>query len=267
MNEVNKTLYIPLYGKARVSEMGIIINDTKAQQIWRCEHFPLKGKAKSKWLTYFMAMRARVFDDWTREQLADTGDTVLLHIGCGMDSRALRIGAETVKWYDIDFPAVIEERRRYYRETQYYHMLEGDATKPDWIKALPNFTNAVVIMEGVSMYLKNDEVQRLFIALREKFERVRLLMDVYTVFGAKASKYKNPINNVGVTTVYGIDDPQIPCVDSGITFLSEHTMTPQSLVNELSGFDKGFFKLMFAGSATKKIYRLFEYELKKPQKA
>ena len=33
-----------------------------------------------------------------------------------------------------------------------------------------------------------------------------MLLDVYTVFGAKASKYKNPINDVGVTTVWGIDD-------------------------------------------------------------
>ena len=27
MNEVNKTLYIPLYGKSKVSKQGIILND------------------------------------------------------------------------------------------------------------------------------------------------------------------------------------------------------------------------------------------------
>lgn len=34
-------------------------------------------------------------------------------------------------------------------------------------------------------------------------------MDCYTTFAAKASKIKNPINDVGMTTVYGIDDPKI----------------------------------------------------------
>ena len=33
MNNVNKTLYIPLYGKAYVSRKGIILNDKKAEEI------------------------------------------------------------------------------------------------------------------------------------------------------------------------------------------------------------------------------------------
>ena len=52
MNNVNKTLYIPLYGKSYVSKRGIILNDTKAEEIWQAEGFPLKGKAASKWLAF-----------------------------------------------------------------------------------------------------------------------------------------------------------------------------------------------------------------------
>ena len=64
MDSVNKTLYIPLYGKASVSRKGIILQDKKAEEIWAEEGFPLKGKAKSKWLTYYMGMRSAVFDRW-----------------------------------------------------------------------------------------------------------------------------------------------------------------------------------------------------------
>ena len=39
MNSVNKTLYIPLYGKSYVSEKGIILNDKKAQELWAKEGF------------------------------------------------------------------------------------------------------------------------------------------------------------------------------------------------------------------------------------
>ena len=66
MNNVNKTLYIPLYGKSKVSKQGIILKDSMAEKIWELESFKMKGKSKSKWLTYNMAMRARFFDDWTR---------------------------------------------------------------------------------------------------------------------------------------------------------------------------------------------------------
>lgn len=39
MNNANKTLYIPLYGKAYVSKKRIILEDKKAEQIWKQEGF------------------------------------------------------------------------------------------------------------------------------------------------------------------------------------------------------------------------------------
>ena len=69
MDNINKTLYIPLYGKSFVSKKGIILKDEKAENIWEQEGFALSGKAKSKWLAYYMSMRARVFDDWTEKKL------------------------------------------------------------------------------------------------------------------------------------------------------------------------------------------------------
>ena len=105
MNSVNKTLYIPLYGKAYVSRKGIILQDKKAEEIWAAEGFSLKGKSTSKWLAYYMGMRAAVFDHWAAAQ---TGD-IVLHIGCGMDSRAERVGGDR-PWYDMDFAEVIAEQ-------------------------------------------------------------------------------------------------------------------------------------------------------------
>ena len=84
MNEVNKTLFIPLYGKSTVSEQHIILSDPDAERIWQAESFPIRGKSKSKWLAYNMAMRARVFDDWTDSMLRKHKDALVLHIGCGL---------------------------------------------------------------------------------------------------------------------------------------------------------------------------------------
>ena len=78
MNNVNKTLYIPLYGKAYVSRKGIILHDSKAEQIWAAEGFGLKGKSASKWLAYYMGMRSKVFDDWLTEKIQNKEDAVIL---------------------------------------------------------------------------------------------------------------------------------------------------------------------------------------------
>ena len=259
MNSVNKTLYIPLYGKAYVSKKGIILKDKKAEEIWNKEGFELKGKSKSKWLAYFMGMRSSVFDLWVKEKMTEMKDAVIIHIGCGMDSRVLRVKPHNHKWYDVDFPEVIRERKIHYSETETYKMLEGDARTPEWISDIPERNSAVVIIEGVSMYLKSEEVKNLVIALDNHFDNVSLMMDCYTEMSAKISKYKNPINDVGVTEVYGTDHPEIFETDN-LTFLKEHNMTPDTIINELKGVERFFFKKLYGGKFSKKMYRLFEYK-------
>lgn len=258
MNNVNKTLYIPLYGKAYVSRKGIILQDKTAEKIWAAEGFPLKGKSKSKWLAYYMGMRAAVFDRWLRESMEAWQDAVILHIGCGMDSRIHRVGNAGHLWFDIDFPEVVAERSRYYEETDGYHIISGDIRSRDWLTSIPKGTRAVIVMEGVSMYLTTEELQTFLGYIGEHFESIAMLMDCYTTFAAKASRYKNPINDVGVTQVYGIDEPAL-LNQSDFRFVKEHEMTPEDLIAQLSGTEKRIFRRVFAGRLSHKMYRLYEF--------
>ena len=258
MNGVNKTLYIPLYGKAMVSKKGILLHDPKAEEIWAAEGFPLKGKSRSKWLAYNMGMRSAVFDRWLTEKLEKNPDAVILHLGCGMDSRVLRITGQHAGWFDVDFPEVIAERRRYYGDGQKYQMLASDIRELAWLDAVPRGGHGIVVMEGISMYLQMAELKAVLKALCGHFASCEILMDCYTVFAAKATKYKNPINDVGVTQVYGMDDPK-ELEDTGLRFAAEHDLTPDDLIAELQGYERSFFKKLFAGKMAKRIYRLYEF--------
>ena len=257
MNSVNQTLYIPLYGKSYISKRGLILNDPKAEEIWAAEGFALKGKSASKWLAYYMGMRAVVFDRWLKQRMEETPDAAVLHFGCGMDSRVCRVGTNGHLWYDVDFPNVIEARRKYYTETACYKMLGTDVCAPDYLEQIAG-KNAIVVMEGISMYLKWEELTQLLTRLSGHFDSVALLMDCYTEFAAKASKYKNPINDVGVTEVYGLDDPKL-LEDSGLKFLQEQDMTPLDLIDQLQSMEKTIFKKLYAGSVARKMYRMYEY--------
>ena len=83
-------------------------------------------------------------------------------------------------------------------------------------------------------------------------------MDIYTEFGAKASKYKNPVNDVGVTKLYGRDNMECVLKGTEIDLVKEHSFTPITLVNQLNILERNFFKLMFTGKFYGKIYRLLE---------
>ena len=258
MNEVNKTLYIPLYGKSKVSQQGIILNDPFAEKIWKEEAFPIRGKSRSKWLAYNMAMRARVFDDWTDCMLKRNKDALAIHIGCGLDSRNVRVKTPCSEWVDCDLPDVIEIRKKYFQENETYHMMSLDASRPEQIGSLPDCNIAIIVLEGISMYLTNSQMRGLLKALAEKYRELHILMDVYTEFGVKASKYKNPVNDVGVTELYGTNDIESMINGLRIRFVKEHSFTPAALVKELMPIEKLFFNLLFTGKLYKKIYRLYE---------
>src|ERR1700733_5521205 len=59
--------------------------------------------------------RTAQFDAWTNLFLAAHPQAVVLHMGCGLDSRFFRLrpGAE-VQWYDVDYPEVAALRTQLY---------------------------------------------------------------------------------------------------------------------------------------------------------
>ena len=234
MNGVNKTLYIPLYGKAYVSRKNIIIKDKKAEEIWGAAGFSLKGKAKSRWLAYFMAMRAVVYDEWIKSKLVNDAASVVLHIGCGLDSRVKRVSAENTN--------------------------SADMRESGWKSRIAGNQNAMVILEGVSMYFAPEELLELLSSLAHHFTSVSLLMDCYSERAAKISKYKNPIHEVGVNLVYGYDKPRELADKSGFVFLGEHSLTPMKYVNELQGLEKIIFQYLYAGKAAASIYKMYEFK-------
>ena len=115
-------------------------------------------------------------------------------------------------------------------------------------------------MEGVSMYFNPEELAALLQSFAGHFSSVKLFMDCYTEKAAKVSKYKNPINEVGVTTVYGYDHPEQLAQQSGVRFMKEHDMTPQIYIDKLQGMEKKIFKKLFAGKIAKAMYRMYEFE-------
>ena len=252
MDSVNKTLYIPLYGKAQVSRRGIILHDPSAEKIWDANAFPLKGKSRSKWLALYMGMRAAVFDRWTRETAQSLPDAVVIHMGCGLDARILRCGVGN-KWYDVDFPEVIEHRRQFFPKVGNYHLLGADVREEGWLDSIPGGGTAIVVMEGLSMYLTRQELKDLLGRLSGCFDRVHLLMDCYTELAAKATKYKNPINDVGVTRVYGLDDPLVLTEETGFRYLRDCEMTPTDLIDQLQGMERRIFRKVYAGSFAGKL--------------
>ena len=85
-----------------------------------------------------------------------------------------------------------------------------------------------------------------------------MLMDCYTELAAKLSRRHNPINSVGVTQVYGLDDP-LAVEAEGLRFLGERSITPPELIGQLSPMERKIFRRLYAGKLSEKLYKMYEY--------
>ncbi|RDI49596.1 class I SAM-dependent methyltransferase [Nocardia mexicana] len=155
-----------------------------------------------------VAMRAKIIDDWAAEYLLEHPDAIVLHLGCGMDSRVFRFDPPpTVEWFDIDYPEVVELRTRIYPDRAHYHTIGTPVTELDWLDRIPSDRPALIVAEGLTMYLDPAEGGELLRQLVAKFPSGHLICDVFSRLGIKMQKANPVVRKSGSTLHWGIDDP------------------------------------------------------------
>jgi O-methyltransferase involved in polyketide biosynthesis len=172
------TLYLRAYESR--SPRPILGDHAAAEAVDRIDYdFKRVHRAAVPWSNqYLVALRAKKLDDWTKDFLARHPDAVVLHLGCGLDTRAFRINPpSTVQWFDLDQPGVIELRRKLYDETDAYRMIGSSVADPGWLDQIPTGRPTVVVAEGLLMYITEREVWELFARLTDRVGHGELLFD------------------------------------------------------------------------------------------
>ena len=258
MTNESLTLFIPLYGKALMSREGFL-PDPMAEQIVASVDFDFRKVDQSRKLAIYMAMRAALFDGYAREFAAQHPEGLILQLGVGLDSRVKRVPCDN-PWYDLDFPDVIALRRDYFPEDSRYRLIAAPALPTDWLTDVPQAEHALVLAEGLSMYLSETDMRSLMAALQAHFSHVTFIFDAYSKRAAKLSALKNPVNAVKAKIDFAMDDAAglINGTQGMKPVLNADIITPEA-VARLSGIDRWRFRFM--GRFGKSFYRIWGYEI------
>lgn len=109
--------------------------------------------------TPLVCTRAKLIDDAARAFLARHDEAVVLHLGCGLDSRVQRLDpGPGVRWFDVDQGPVIDLRREFYDERENVSMVAASVTDPDWWSQVPDDRPRLILAEGLLMYLDPDGI-------------------------------------------------------------------------------------------------------------
>jgi O-methyltransferase involved in polyketide biosynthesis len=122
-------------------------------------------------------VRARIFDDEIARHLKGDPNLQVVNLGCGFDSRPYRQTGG--RWVEIDEPALIAHKNGCLSADECPNPLQRiGAVLPDGLPASSADENALVVIEGVLMYLDGEQIATLLSRLQTAFPRHTLICEL-----------------------------------------------------------------------------------------
>ncbi len=208
---VAETLFMPLYVRALESERpdALIKDDHAVALIQQLNYDPawIKKMMVDEDDKVSLILRNREFDRQARDFMARHPSAVVVHIGCGLDSRFERVDDGQVEWYDLDLPPVIELRRQLLGgETARHHLLACSALDRAWVDAVSvhHPRPFLFLAEGVLMYWTEAQVKSLVLMLRDCFPGAELVLDAFSPYLVRINNLRIRRTKIGARYQWGL---------------------------------------------------------------
>jgi methyltransferase (TIGR00027 family) len=130
------------------------------------------------------AARARIFDDWLGAALKEHPGQLVVVPGAGFDTRAFRLNGG--QWVELDQEALMARKAEVLPAEECPNALTrlaidfGRDSLADRLAPWRGGARAIVVLEGVSMYLPQASLRQTLATLREIFPGHLLFMDLMT---------------------------------------------------------------------------------------
>ena len=120
-NKVSKTMLMTLQAKAlEGKQKNRLFIDQKAEEM-------MKQVPSIVNISFFdqigVCLRTKYFDDCCKNFIKTHEHPVIIQLGCGLDDRQGRIGAEDIPFFSVDFLDVITLRQEFFEETPTSQMI------------------------------------------------------------------------------------------------------------------------------------------------
>src|SRR5512139_663955 len=211
LSGVPKTLLIPLcYRAMETQRPDALIKDEKAVELVKQLSSDGPIRYDSDWIKQtpmaeankvMRIMLTREMDRYARDFLSRHPEAVVVHIGCGLDTRFARVAERNsqVEWYDLDLPDVIELRRKLVGgEGARHHFLACSVLESAWLDTVSAHRQRpfLFLAEGVFMYFEETQVKSLVLMLHDRFPGAELVFDAFSPFMRWA--HNNKVNRTGI---------------------------------------------------------------------
>ena len=168
--------------------------------------------------------RTIVLDKLVNAFLAAHPGAIVVNIACGLDTRCYRIAGFS-HWYNLDLPETIAVRKKLLPESGAISQIALSAMD-DWGGQIAESgAPALIVIEGLTMYLTQADVQRIFAVIARRFSRATVLVETRNPMVVKRFQEKS-IEGSHAKFTWGVKDGRaLASLLPGFRFVEEHALT------------------------------------------
>ena len=188
---VEETALLTLYTKVIESQSGDpILKDEMAESLVRkidplLKDHPsrmakrLYSRAIDPNLVVHLALRSKKYDTYAQTFLEKHPEGIVVNVGCGLDTRFYRINNGRCRQFDLDLPGIIQLKRELIPETDRYQLIAQSVLDRRWMDLVEALGRPVIfLVEGVLMYLPEEDVRELVLAMQARFPGSELVCEL-----------------------------------------------------------------------------------------
>lgn len=130
--------------------------------------------------------------NFSKADLDTHPDTIVINIACGMDTRCYRMQGKYLRWYNIDLPETMKITSRFLHENGPVYQIAKSAMDASYTDDIAYYgENVLVIIEGLTMYLHENDVRQIFSIIEKSFRKVAVMVETMSPFVVKHVKEKS----------------------------------------------------------------------------
>ena len=224
LSGVPETMLQTVYARAKESRGRGAIHDLKAEEIIGRLDYDFSLADKDAAMHSGVIARTIVLDRLVGEYLAAHPGATVMNLACGLDTRCYRMQGYA-HWYNLDLPEIIAVREALLPESGSISQLAMSAMD-DWGAAVEGPSGpALVIIEGLTMYLTQADVQRIFAVIAGRFPAATVFPETMNPMFVKRFKEKSIEGSMSKFT-WGVKDGRaLAALLPGFRLAGEHCLT------------------------------------------
>ncbi|MDD4844414.1 MAG: class I SAM-dependent methyltransferase [Anaerotignum sp.] len=208
LNGVMETLLITLYVRAKdAMSSNPVIHDKKAIEIIQKIDYDFQKFESGEMSYYGVLARAKIMDKEAKKFITENPDCVIVSVGCGLDTRFSRVDNGKIKWYNLDFPEVIEQREIFFEKNEREINIAKSALDDTWTQDVKTEgKKLLIISEGMLMYLKENEISQLLQILTNGFDSFEAQFDLLYKGLVNKAKMHDTLKKTSAQFNWGVKD-------------------------------------------------------------